>query len=58
MIIKKTKDYYIAESKNLAITVSDTKLDGLLVSLCNHLGLDVEGEVPFTGNGADWDLEG
>jgi hypothetical protein len=56
-VVKKTKDFYLAESKNLDVEVSWKKLEGFLVTLCTQIGLDAEGPMPFTQRATDWDAE-
>jgi len=56
-VVKKTKDFYLAESKNLEVEVSWRKIEGFLVTLCTQTGLDFEGAMPFTERAADWDIE-
>jgi hypothetical protein len=56
-VVKKTKDFYLAESKNLEVEVSWKKLEGFLVTLCTQIGLDSEGTMPFTESATDWDAE-
>jgi hypothetical protein len=56
--VKKTKEFYLAESKNFEVPdVSLQRIEGHLLTLCTHLGLDPKGAMPFTERAADWDVE-
>ena len=54
-VVKKTKDFYLSESKNLEVEVSGKKMESFLTSLCSQLGLDSEGPMPFTPQAYEWD---
>jgi len=56
-VVKKTKEFYLAESKNLAVDVSLKKMEAFLVTLCTQIGLDFEGAMPFTAQATDWDVD-
>jgi hypothetical protein len=53
-VVKKTKEFYLSESKNLETEVSGKKMDAFLTSLCVQLGLDSDGAMPFTANAYEW----
>ena len=57
LVVKKTRDFYLAESKNLEVEVSWRKMEGFLVTLCTQIGLDFEGAMPFTERAANWDVD-
>jgi hypothetical protein len=56
-VVKKTKDFYLAESKNFEVEVSSKKMEGFLMNLCTQIGLDFEGPMPFTPKAIDWELD-
>jgi hypothetical protein len=53
-VVKKTKEFYLAESKQLSVDVSWKKLEGFLSTLCTQLGIDFEGPMPFTEDSLEW----
>jgi hypothetical protein len=53
-VVSKTKNWYLAESRNLEVDVAWRKLDGFLDTVCHEAGLDPSGQMPLTGNGIDW----
>jgi len=53
-IITKIKNWYTEESKDLTVEVSRKKLDGYFANLATELGIDVEGNIPFTEAAIDW----
>ncbi len=53
--ITKTRNWYVNESKNLAIDVSKRSLDKYFEGLAIELGIDAtKGTIPFTANAIDW----
>jgi hypothetical protein len=56
-VVKKTRDFYLAESKNLEFDVSLRKMEDFLGTLCTQIGLDSDGAMPFTERAAKWDTE-
>jgi hypothetical protein len=56
-VVRKTKEFYLAESKNFEVDVSQKKMEGFLLTLCMQIGLDFEGPMPFTEGATDWDVD-
>lgn len=56
-IVKRTKEFYLAESKNFEVDVSWKKMEAFLVTLCMQVGLDFEGPMPFTEAATYWDVD-
>jgi hypothetical protein len=56
-VVKKTKEFYLAESKNLEVEVSAKKMEGFLMTLCTQVGLDFEGPMPFTKEAIEWEVD-
>ena len=53
-VVKKTKEFYLIESKNLEVEVSWRKMEVFLENLCTQIGLDFKGAMPFTDRAIEW----
>jgi hypothetical protein len=55
LAVRKTKEFYLSESKNLEFEVAGKKMEAFVTGLCSQLGLDSEGPMPFTPRAYDWE---
>lgn len=53
-IVTKIKTWYTAESKDLSIDVGNKKMESFFGNLATELGIDVEGNIPFSQTSIDW----
>ena len=53
-IVTKIKNWYTSESKDLSIEVSRKQMDAYFGGLAVDLGIDVEGQIPFSSKAIDW----
>lgn len=53
-VVTRTCNWYNEESKQLSVEVSKRKLDWHFGNLSTELGVDFEGQTPFSVNGARW----
>ena len=56
-VIRRTKEFYLRESKNLSIDVSWRSLDGFLLMLCSENGFEYDGPMPFGEHALDWAID-
>jgi len=54
-IVTKIKNWYTSESGDLSIDVGRKQMDAYFGGLAIELGIDVEGEIPFSATAIDWD---
>jgi hypothetical protein len=53
-IVNRIKTWYTEESKQLTVPIGKKKLDAFFGNLATELGVDVEGDVPFSETSIDW----
>jgi hypothetical protein len=56
-VVRKTKDFYLTESKNLQVEVAWRRIEAFLLTLCPQVGLEYEGPMPFTKDAINWDVD-
>jgi hypothetical protein len=56
-VVRRTKEFYLAEFKNSGVDVSLKKMEGFLTTLCTEIGLDFDGAMPFTESATCWDVD-
>lgn len=55
--VKKTKEFYLTQSKSLSVEVSWKKLKAHVDNLALQLGLDVDGPMPFSNGRIEWEFD-
>lgn len=53
-IVTRIKGWYLEQSKNLTLDISQRKLEAFMYSLQVELGIDVDGPLPFSGTAHEW----
>jgi hypothetical protein len=53
-VVTKTRRWYSEESKELTVDISKKRLDAFFTNLAGELGIDDDGDRPFTSRAIDW----